>query len=215
MKTKITTLAFACIVLATPLFAQTAPKDSLDSKSKESPFRRCYIGSSFFMLGNLNLDDPNKPDFYQLNFGYWLTKNDVVSLEFKTWKYAWPVGIPYGNSYGAADQKYPGYVRDYGVALVYQRFIWKGLYAAVHAFNSKQIYVDSTNKQIQTGYQLFMTYRIGYHIKLFKNRFFLEPSIAMTHWPIRTNVPASFENYDKRWPNYFLVEPGLHFGVKF
>ena len=62
---------------------------------------------------------------------------------------------------------------------------------------------------------LFMTYRLGYHVQLFKNRFFIEPSVAMTHWPVKTNVPESFARLDSKWPSYFLFEPGLHFGVKF
>jgi hypothetical protein len=44
---------------------------------------------------------------------------------------------------------------------------------------------------------------------------FVEPSLAITHWPITTNVPDSFAAKDRRWPTYFLGEPGLHFGVRF
>lgn len=101
------------------------------------------------------------------------------------------------------------------MALVYQRFWWKGAYTAVHAMNALQRYVDADPMKSQNGYQLFMTYRLGYHIQLFRNRFFLEPSVAMTHWPINTNVPESFARLERRWPNYFLFEPGLHVGVKF
>jgi len=57
--------------------------------------------------------------------------------------------------------------------------------------------------------------QLGYHFQFFKNRFFLEPSVAMTHWPINTNVPESFERVESKWSNYFLFEPGLHFGFKF
>ena len=78
-----------------------------------------------------------------------------------------------------------------------------------------QKYLDDNNQKIQNGYQLFMTYRAGYHIPLFENRFFIEPSIAITHWPINTNVPTSFAQLESKWPNYFCFEPGLHFGVKF
>ena len=47
--------------------------------------------------------------------------------------------------------------------------------------NALQRYVDADPMKSQNGYQLFMTYRLGYHIQLFRNRFFLEPSVAMTH----------------------------------
>ena len=187
--------------------AQTSPTDST--------YRRFFVGSSLFMLANLNTSDPNRPDFVQLNLGYRITPKDVVAVEVKTWKYAWPLGIPHGKASLAPEEKYPGYVRSFGVAFAYQRFWWKGAYTAVHAMNALQQYVGNDNSKIQNGYQLFMTYRLGYHVPLLRNRFFIEPSIAMTHWPINTNVPESFARLERKWNNYFLFEPGLHFGIKF
>lgn len=167
------------------------------------------------MLGNFIPDDPNPPDFIQLNFGYRITPKDVFSIEAKTWKYAWPLGIPWGKSTQAPGEEYPGYIRDIGIGLVYQRFLWNGAYASVDAMNAFEIYVDENNEKIQNGYQLFMTYRLGFQFQFFKDRFFLEPSLAVTHWPIKTNVPESFAKVEDKWPNYFLFEPGLHFGVNF
>jgi len=177
--------------------------------------KRYFLGSSFFMLGNFFPDDPNPPDFIQLNFGYRITPKDVVSIEAKTWKYAWPLGIPYGKSYQAPQEKYPGYIRDFGIGLVYQRFLWQGAFTSVDAMNTFERYVNENTGKSQNGYQLFMTYRLGYHFQLFKNRFFIEPSVAITHWPIKTNVPESFAKMEDKWPNYFLFEPGFHFGINF
>lgn len=56
------------------------------NRKQDSTFKRCFVGSTFFMLGNLS--PKNKPDFVQLNLGYRITRKDVVSLELKTWKYA-------------------------------------------------------------------------------------------------------------------------------
>ena len=201
----LTLLVFA--LPCTKAYSQTQAADSTD--------RKFFIGTSLFVLANFIPDLADAPDFVQLNFGYHLTPNDVVSIEVNTWKYAWPLGIPYGSSKLAPEEKYPGYIREFGVAFAYQRFLWKGAYTAVHAMNALQKYVDDDNAKIQNGYQLFMTYRLGYHFELFNNRFFIEPGIAITHWPIDTNVPASFAELESKWPNYFLWEPGLHFGVKF
>lgn len=198
---------FVCCLGIYPALGQRGETDST--------YRSFFVGSTLFMLGNFIPDDPNAPDFVQLNFGYRLTPKDVVSIEANTWKYAWPLGIPFGKSYQSPEEKYPGYLREVGIALVYQRFLWKGAYTAVHAMNALQKYVDEDNAKIQNGYQLFMTYRLGYHFQLFKNRFFIEPSVAVTHWPVNTNVPDSFAAVESKWPNYFLFEPGLHFGVKF
>lgn len=180
---------------------------------QDTTFRKYFIGSTFFMLGNLI--PQNRPDFVQLNFGYRFTGKDMVSIEMKTWKYAWPLGIPYGNSFEAPEEKYPGYIREYGFALVYQRFWWKGLYSGIHVMSAWQMFVNDNGKEIDNGYQVFNTYRLGYHFKCFNDRFFIQPSIAITHRPFHTEMPESFEQLDSKWPKVFLGEPGLHFGFNF
>lgn len=204
MKTKLILLLVLLAIALNPIYGQ--------EKAQDTTYKKYFIGSTAFMLANLL---PNPPLFYQLNFGHRITKKDVVFIEFKTWTYRHPLGIPYGDSFESPTLEYPGYIREYGVGFVYQRFLWKGLYAAVHIAPFLQKYVDKNGKKIQNGFQLFNTYRVGYHVKLFKNRFFIEPSIAMTHWPINTNTPESFKKLENSWPNYFLFEPGFHLGFKF
>ncbi|WP_154852175.1 hypothetical protein [Cyclobacterium xiamenense] len=180
---------------------------------QDSTSKRFFVGSTFFVLGNFA--ETNRPDFVQVNSGYRITEKDVVSLELKTWKYAWSLGIPYGASYEAPEEKFPGYIREYGFALVYQRFWWKGLYSGIHVMNAWQRFVDENNQKIDKGFQIFNTYRLGYHIKLFKNRFFIEPSIAITHRLFHTEMPEGFRQQDDKWSKFFYGEPGLHFGFNF
>lgn len=187
------------------MFAQPPSKDA-------SPSDKCFVGSSAFVLGNLA---PDPPSFYQLNIGYRITSKDVISLEAITWTYKAPLGIPYGPSWGDAGENYPGSIREYSIGMTYQRFLWKGLYASLQVIPFKRIYRDMDDKTIQKGFQLFSTLRIGFQIPLFKNRFFLEPSIAATFWPVSTNVPPSFAAKDAKWNRFFLFEPGLHFGLNF
>jgi len=195
------------IICTTLAFSQKTEQDSTS--------RKFFIGSTLLLLGNFIPDDTNPPELVQLHFGYQITPKDVVSVEFKTWRYAWPLGIPYGKSFQAPGENYPGHVKSFGIGLVYQRFWWKGAYTSIDAGNMLQKYMDEDNKHIQNGYQLFMTYRLGYQFQFFKNRFFIEPSVATTHWPINTNIPESFTKIENKWPNYFVFEPGLHFGYKF
>ena len=173
-----------------------------------------YIGSTLIMLYNLVPDD-NAPDFGQLNFGYRITQVDVVSVELKTWKYAWSLGIPYGENFEKPSEKFLGYIREYGLALVYQRFIYDGLYASVHIMNAWQSFVNEEGNSIGDGFQIFNTYRVGYHFRLFDNLFFIEPSLAITHRAYHTEMPQSFEVLDKKWGKFFYGEPGLHFGFNF
>lgn len=182
---------------------------------QDSTYKKYFVGSTFLMLGNFIPDDPNPPGFIQFNVGYRITPKNVVFLELKRSKFTWPLGIPWGPSFDAAGENYPGYVRQNVLGVAYNRFWWKGLYTAIHAMNAFQKYINEDKKKIANGYTLFMTYRLGYQFKFFKNRFFLEPSIGLTHWPVKTNTPESFKLKDSKWPNYFGYEPGLHFGYNF
>lgn len=183
--------------------------------TQDGNYRKYFVGSTFLMLGNLIPNDRNPPHFIQLNLGYRITPENVVFLELKRSRFAYPLGIPWGKSFDAPGENYPGHVRQNVIGLAYNHFWWKGVYTAVHAMNAFQSYYNEHNRKIANGYSLFMTYRLGYQLKLFKNRFFFEPSIGLTHWPIKTNTPASFQAKDDKWPGYFGWEPGLHFGVNF
>ncbi len=179
--------------------------------SKEGNEKKYFIGSSAFMLANFT-DDP--PNFYQLNYGYRLTPKDVISIEAITWEYKGPLGRPYGENENTSSN-YPGLVQSFGLGIAYQRFFWDDFYTAFHATIFHQDYLDKNKKKIQSGYQLFNTIRFGYQYRFFKNKFFIEPSIGFTFWPINTNLPDSFQVEEDKWNQYFLFEPGLHFGFNF
>lgn len=184
---------------------------------KDSTFRKWFIGSTLLVLGNFIPNDPNRPDFIQLNVGYRFTPKNVFFLEFKTSKFNWPLGMPWEKlaDEQRAQYNFPGYVRQYIIGFAYNRFWWKGFYTGVHAMNAFQTYRNEDKTKITNAFTLFITYRLGYQFKLFKNRFFIEPSIGLTHWPIKTNTPVSFKTEEDKWPDYFGFEPGLHFGVNF
>jgi len=206
MRKKVLIIAFAMMLAgSSQLKAQYAKQDST--------YKKFFVGSSLFVLANF-IPDNNPPDFVQLNLGYRLTGKDIVSIELKTWKYAWSLGIPW-KYYEAPEEQFPGHIREYGFALAYQRFWWKGLYTGVHVMNTWQSFVNNEGAKIDNGFQIFNTYRVGYHFKLFKDRFFIQPSIAITHRPYHTKMPDSFKQVDDRWSKFFFGEPGLHFGVNF
>lgn len=174
---------------------------------------RFFIGTSAFMLANLaTLDEP--PLFSQLNFGYQLSAKDTLSIELITWRYYAPLGAPiFGDAANNVD-RYPGSVRSLGAALAYQRFILGGLYAGVHTAFFKQNYLRPDEGIIKNGFQLFVTYRLGYHVSFGKTGFYLEPSFAMTSWPVNTGLPSEFLAEERKWKGY-QFEPGLHVGWVF
>lgn len=207
MQKKILWLTLTLIMSSTlQVKAQYAKQDSLSKKY--------FVGSTLFLLGNLAT--VNKPDFVQLNLGYRITGKDVISLELITWKSAWPLGInPFlSKSYGKQEEKYPGYIRDYGVGIAYQRFFVKGLYAAVHVMPMWQTFVNDKGNKVDNGFQIFNSYRVGYHIKLFKDRFFIQPSLGIAGRPYHTEMPDGFKQKDDKWSKW-TPEPGLHFGYNF
>ncbi|GIZ07759.1 hypothetical protein [Flavobacterium sp. UMI-01] len=210
MQKKILFISVAIVLLsALPLKAQYAKNDST------STYKRWFVGSTLFLLGNLATTNP--PDFVQVNVGYRITEKEVITLEPKTWKYAWPNGIhPFLNkSYGKPEEEFPGYIREYGISVAYQRFLCKGLYAELNVMPSLQDIRNVEDIKIDNGFQIFNTYRLGYHIKLLKDRFFIQPSIAITHRIYHTTLPDGFKQLDDKWSKFVFGEPGFHFGYNF
>jgi len=55
--------------------------------------------------------------------------------------------FPFNKSFEAPETEFPGYIREKGFALVYQRYWWKGLYTGLHVMNAWQTFhnADGTN----------------------------------------------------------------------
>ncbi len=183
-----------------------------ENPKSDSTFRRFFIGSSLFMFGNFST--VNNPEYIQINFGYRITPKDVLSLDFKRSIYSWPIGIPFGPSFDKPGLNYPGHAQIQAPTIGYQRFWWKGVFTSIHALNAFETYYNENNTKIGNGYTLYLNFHLGYQIKFFKNRFFFEPALGMSYWPIRTNVPEAFKLVEREWPNYFF-QPGLNFGFNF
>lgn len=183
---------------------------------QDSTYKKWFLGTSLFVIMG-NFDKENPPNFAQLDIGYRITGKDIIRLSPKTWKYAWPNGIhPFLNkAYKKPEERFPGYVREYGVTVSYQRFMWKGLYAQLDVMPTHQIFVNDNKMKNKNGFQIFNSYRAGYHIKLFKDRFFFQPSICMTHRAYHTQLPEGFRQLDDKWSKFVFPEPGLNIGFNF
>ena len=180
--------------------------------SADSSSDRWYIGSTLFLLGNF--DNTNNPEYVQINVGYRITSKDVLFFRFKRSVYSWPIGIPFGPSFDAPGLNYPGHARILAPQIGYQRFWWKGVYTSVTALNAFEKYMDENDNTIGNGFTLYLDFYLGYQFTYFNNRFFFEPAIGVSYWPIRTNVPESFKSVERQWPNYF-IQPGFDFGFNF
>lgn len=205
------------LVIGIALMLVSNLKVQAQYSQQDSTYKKWFIGTSLFVIiGNI-ADGGNPPNFAQLDIGYRITGKDVIRLSPKTWKYAWPNGIhPFLNdAYGKPEEKFPGYVREFGVTASYQRFFWKGLYAQLDVMPTYQVFVNENGKKIDDGFQIFNSYRIGYHIKLFKDKFFFQPSICVTHRAYHTELPNGFKQLDDKWSKFVFPEPGLNIGFNF
>ncbi len=161
----------------------------VNAQDQDSTYKKWFVGSSLWLFGNFS--KVNNPEYVQLNVGYRITPKDVVSFRFKRSIYSWPIGIPFGSSsFDAPGENYPGHARILAPTLGYQRFWWKGAYTSVQALNAFEKYLDEDKKKIGNGYTLYLDFYLGYQFKFFKNRFFFEPAIGCSYWPVRTNVPG-------------------------
>lgn len=202
------------IVLALCLAGGSQLKAQYDDT--DSTYDRWFVGTSMFVfLGNLDTENP--PNFVQLSVGHRLTGKDALTMSFITWKYAWPNGIhPFFNSaYKKPEERFPGYVREYGISVSYTRFLWGGLYADLSVMPTLQTFVGDDGKTIDDGFQIFNSYRVGYHVKLFNDVLFIQPSICITHRAYHTELPDGFRQLDDKWSKFIYGEPGLNIGVNF
>lgn len=207
MQKKILCFALTLIMASTlKVKAQYAKQDST--------YKRCFVGSTLFLLGNFSTVNP--PGFALLNLGYRITRKDVVSIELKTWKHSWPLGINpfYNKAYGKPEEKFPGNIREFGFAIIYQRYLWKGLFVAVDATPMWQIYRNENGDKVGNGFIIFSTNKVGYHIKLFKDRMFIQPGLAVAGRIYQSDFPADFKEKDDKWPKW-TPEPTLNFGFNF
>lgn len=173
-----------------------------------------FLGTSAFMLANLDRETKEPPRFAQLNFGHYLTSRDSISVELITWRYYAPHGALW-DATTAAD-KFPGHVTSHGAGLAYQRFLGtsSNFYLALHATWLRQEYRNNSREISDWGQQLFLTFRTGYRFELASGRFFIEPSVAVTHWPYESGMPQDFQVQEAKWRK-FQVEPGAHLGFTF
>lgn len=186
----------------------------------ESQSQRTNYKYSIFTTW-LSFSNFGKPEtnthHYEIQARYYLTDKDAVGIKAATWKLFAPMGILiWDEAFLDNNYFYPGRLRETGLGLTYQRKLWKGLFATLEIMPKKTTYLDESDNKIGSGFKLYNSYHIGYHIPLFKKgRFFIEPQLHVNHWPINTNVPETFKVEENKWNNYFLIEPNIYLGVKF
>lgn len=211
MEAKSITTAIIFALSFTSMFGQNQTKQNSETSSE----RKFSVSTTYLTFGNFGQEATNT-HHYEFHFGYQITPKDRIGIKTATWKLFAPMGIPMWDPLFLDESEFfPGRLAECGIGVTYQRLLWKGLFATVEALPLYKTYLDENNKEIGDGFKLYTTFHLGYHIRLFKNRMFIEPQIHCNYWPIDTKGPQGFEEKESKWNNYFLFEPNFYIGFKF
>ncbi|WP_147677424.1 hypothetical protein [Algibacter pacificus] len=211
-------LVFICLTLCTlNVFAQS---NNVSLKNKDSDFKY-RVSFPAIILGNIGKGgERTNTQHYELHIKKELDAKNIVGIKLATWRLFQPMGIQWWDGLldkiDSETEFYPGYLRETGIGVSYQRMLWKGLFASVEVLPQYKTYLDLDNKKIANGFKLYNSFHLGYHFAFGKNkRFFIEPQVHSQFWVFDTNTPDAFKQLDNRWKNYFLFEPNLYIGIKF
>jgi hypothetical protein len=205
----------AITVLFTGMSFGKKPAEKGVSAVKDSVQDYKYsVSTTYFTFINFG---PKSVSMYEFHFGKKITPKDRFEIKLATWRLFEPMGIPMWDPLLQKESEwYPGRIRESGIGITYQHYLWKGLYAQVEILPLWKVYLDLNKNKLDDGFKLYTSFHIGYHVPIFKNRLFLEPQIHCNYWPIDTKGPQGFEDMDARWKNnYFLFEPNIFIGVNF
>lgn len=196
-------------------FSQNNSKTKKDSIKDVAPYYKFSVSTTYLTFANFGSEKTNT-HHYEFHFGYKLSPKDKIGIKVATWKLFAPMGIPIGDAIKMEESTFfPGKLSEKGIGVIYQRLLWKGLFATIEIMPLKKTYLDENNNKIGSGFKLYTTYHLGYHIPLLKNRMYIEPQIHCNYWPIDTNTPQSFQVEENKWNNYVLFEPNLYIGINF
>lgn len=209
----LTTLTIA--LLATMTFGQNTSQTNRGAAKDAIPSYKFSVSTTYLTFANFGSERTNT-HHYEFHFGYQLTSKDKIGIKVASWKLFAPMGIPmWDPQFQDESEFFPGRLAECGIGVTYQRMLWKGLFTAIEVLPLNKSYLDEINKEIGDGFKLYLTFHAGYHMRLFKNRMFIEPQIHCNYWPIDTKAPQSFQERESKWNNYFLFEPNLYIGVNF
>ena len=214
MKTLVSTI-LAIAIFTTMALSQNPDKTEKAVNKNTKPDYKFSISTTWLSFANFGEEETNT-HHYELHVKYSLTPKDKIGIKATTWKLFAPMGMPMQEQLKFDEANfYPGRLRESGLGVTYQRFLWKGLFATAEIMPLYKTYFDENENEIGNGFKLYTTWHLGYHISMFKNRIFIEPQVHCNYWPIDTNTPQNFKEMDDIWNNYFLFEPNLYIGFKF
>jgi hypothetical protein len=185
-------------------------------KNDSTRYKKYYVSTSY--LSFTNWIGVENIAMYELFVSYRPTSKDIIGIKAVTWHLYQPLGIPLWDPalLSETDEEwYSGRLRESGIGFRYQRFLWKGMFAALEVVPMHKKFIDENKKKVGTGFRLYTSYHLGYHFSFMKDRVFIEPQLHCNYWPIDSKGPQGFKVKEAKWNNYFLFEPNMYIGMKF
>ena len=209
----LTTLMIA--IFTTMAFSQISATKERNSVKETVPSCKFSFGTTWLNFMNFGEEKTNT-HHYEFHFRYQITPKDRIGIKVATWKMFAPMGMPIPEQLKYDENNfYPGRLRESGIGFTYQRMLWKGLFATVEVLPQLKKYIDSNDAKIGSGFKLYSSYHLGYHVPLFKNRLYIEPQVHFNYWPIDSEGPQGFEEKEAKWNNFILFEPNMYIGINF
>jgi len=214
---QLSTILILFTLLTNAVFAQSE-YEPLKDKTRSHKYR---VSFPAIILGNIGKGgERTNTKHIELHVKRELDAKNSVGIKLATWRLFQPMGIQWWDGLldkiDSESEFYPGYLKETGIGVSYQRILWKGLFASIEVLPQYKTYVDLNNKEIANGFKLYTSYHIGYHLAFGKKKqFFIEPQFHCQNWMIDTNTPAEFKQLDNKWKSHFLFEPNLYIGIKF
>mgnify|MGYP003118751401 FL=1 len=211
-------LVIICLTLCTlNVFAQ-GTTESFQNNDSDLKYRVSFPAIILANIGDGG--ERTNTQHIELHVKRELDSKNIIGVKFATWRLFQPMGIQWWDGLldkiDSETEFYPGYLRETGIGISYQRMLWKGLFASVEVLPQYKTYLDLDNKKITNGFKLYTSYHVGYNFAFGKKKqFFIEPQFHCQNWMIDTNTPEEFKQLDNQWKSYFLFEPNLYIGMKF
>ncbi len=216
MNLKIKICIITLLFVATNAYSQNVGR--VNNKKSSNKFK---ISTPLIILSNIgSWQSETSTQHIEFHFKYNLNSKNVIGVKFASWRLFQPMGIQWWDGLlekiDSQSEFYPGFLYETGIGISYQHIIWKGLFATIEVLPQLKSYINENNYKVGTGFKLYTSYHIGYHIPLTKNkRIFIEPQIHCQNWVIDTGTPSEFKKLDNKWRSYFLLEPNIYLGLNF
>ena len=130
MKTLVSTI-LAIAIFTTMALSQNPDKTEKAVNKNTKPDYKFSISTTWLSFANFGEEETNT-HHYELHVKYSLTQKGKIGIKAATWKLFAPMGMPMQEQLKFDEANfYPGRLRESGLGITYQRFLYNGRISAV------------------------------------------------------------------------------------